>query len=93
VAATGSRNWLQTHTLLDTIGEERRTLSLDGLHAEIAASLACRAAVKIHMPLAAEKMRWMIDQLLRMENPATCPHGRPIILRLTAREIEKGFQR
>ncbi|MGA1367791.1 MAG: DNA mismatch repair endonuclease MutL [Blastocatellia bacterium] len=79
--------------LLDTIGEERRTLSLDGLHAEIAASLACRAAVKIHMPLAPEKMRWMIDQLLRMENPATCPHGRPIILRLTAREIEKGFQR
>ncbi|MFZ4628530.1 MAG: DNA mismatch repair endonuclease MutL [Blastocatellia bacterium] len=79
--------------LLDTIGEERRNLSLDGLHAEIAASLACRAAVKIHMPLAAEKMRWMIDQLLRMENPATCPHGRPIILRLTAREIEKGFQR
>jgi DNA mismatch repair protein MutL len=79
--------------LLDTIGEERRNLSLDGLHAEIAASLACRAAVKIHMPLAPEKMRWMIDQLLRMENPATCPHGRPIILRLTAREIEKGFQR
>lgn len=79
--------------LLDTIGEERRNLSLDGLHAEIAASLACRAAVKIHMPLAPEKMRWMIDQLLEMENPATCPHGRPIILRLTARDIEKAFQR
>jgi DNA mismatch repair protein MutL len=79
--------------LLDTIEGERRNFSLDGLHAEIAASLACRAAVKIHMPLAPEKMRWMIDRLLEMENPATCPHGRPIILRLTAREIEKGFQR
>jgi DNA mismatch repair protein MutL len=79
--------------LLEAIEEERRGLSLDELRAEIAASLACRAAIKINMPLAPEKMRWLIDELLRMENPATCPHGRPIILRLTAREIEKGFQR
>ena len=79
--------------LLDAIEQERRGLSLDELHAEIAASLACRAAIKINMPLAPEKMRWLIDELLRMENPATCPHGRPIILRITAREIERGFQR
>jgi DNA mismatch repair protein MutL len=79
--------------LLEAIEEERRGLSLDELRAEIAASLACRAAIKINMPLASEKMRWLIDELLRMENPATCPHGRPIILRITAREIEKGFQR
>jgi DNA mismatch repair protein MutL len=79
--------------LLDAIEEERRGLSLDELRAEIAASLACRAAIKINMPLAPEKMRWLIDELLRMENPATCPHGRPIILRITSREIEKGFQR
>jgi DNA mismatch repair protein MutL len=79
--------------LLDAIDEERRGLSLDELRAEIAASLACRAAIKINMPLVPEKMRWLIDQLLTMENPATCPHGRPIILRITAREIEKGFQR
>jgi DNA mismatch repair protein MutL len=79
--------------LLEAIEEERRGLSLDELRAEIAASLACRAAIKINMPLAPEKMRWLIDELLRMENPATCPHGRPIILRMTAREIERGFQR
>jgi DNA mismatch repair protein MutL len=79
--------------LLEAIEEDRRGLSLDELRAEIAASLACRAAIKINMPLAPEKMRWLIDELLRMENPATCPHGRPIILRITAREIEKGFQR
>jgi DNA mismatch repair protein MutL len=79
--------------LLDAIDEERRGLSLDELRAEIAASLACRAAIKINMPLAPEKMRWLIDELLKMGNPATCPHGRPIILRITAREIEKGFQR
>ncbi|MCI0336054.1 MAG: DNA mismatch repair endonuclease MutL [Acidobacteria bacterium] len=79
--------------LLEVIEDERRGLSLDELRAEIAASLACRAAIKINMPLASEKMRWLIDELLKMENPATCPHGRPIILRITAREIERGFQR
>ena len=79
--------------LLDAIEEERKGLSLDELRAEIAAGLACRAAIKINMELAPEKMRWLIDELLKMENPATCPHGRPIILRITSREIEKGFQR
>jgi DNA mismatch repair protein MutL len=79
--------------LLDAIEQEKRGLSLDELRAEIAASLACRAAIKINMPLASEKIDWLIDELLKMENPATCPHGRPIILRITSREIEKGFQR
>jgi DNA mismatch repair protein MutL len=79
--------------LLDAIETERRSLSIDELRAEIAASLACRAAVKIHMQLSEEKSRWLVDELLRMENPATCPHGRPIVLRITMREIERGFQR
>lgn len=79
--------------LLDTIEDERRSLSMDELSSEIAASLACRAAVKINMPLAHEKQRWLIDELLKMDNPATCPHGRPIILRIASRDIEKGFQR
>ena len=79
--------------LLDAIEDNRRGLSLDEIRAEIAASLACRAAIKINMQLAPEKMRWLIDELMKKENPATCPHGRPIILRITARDIEKGFQR
>jgi DNA mismatch repair protein MutL len=79
--------------LLDAIEEDRKGLSLDELKAEIAAGLACRAAIKINMELAPEKMRWLIDELLKMQNPATCPHGRPIILRISSREIEKGFQR
>ncbi|HKQ78817.1 MAG TPA: DNA mismatch repair endonuclease MutL [Blastocatellia bacterium] len=79
--------------LLDAIEEDRKGLSLDELRAEIAAGLACRAAIKINMTLAPEKIRWLIDELLKMENPATCPHGRPIILRITSRDIERGFQR
>lgn len=80
-------------SLLDAIEPERRGLTMDELRAEIAAGLACRAAIKINMQLAPEKMRWLIDELLKTDNPATCPHGRPIILRITSREIERAFQR
>jgi DNA mismatch repair protein MutL len=80
-------------SLLDAVEPERRGLTMDELRAEVAAGLACRAAIKINMPLAPEKMRWLVDELLKTENPATCPHGRPIILRITAREIERAFQR
>jgi DNA mismatch repair protein MutL len=79
--------------LIDAIEENRRGLSMDELRSEIAASLACRAAIKINMPLAPEKIQWLLDQLMKVENPATCPHGRPIILRIAVREIERGFQR
>ena len=79
--------------LLDAIEKERRGLSMDELRSEIAASLACRAAIKINTPLTSEKIRWLIDRLLVVNNPATCPHGRPIVLRITQRDIERGFQR
>ena len=80
-------------SLLEAIEQERRGLTMDEIRAEIAAGLACRAAIKINMQLTPEKMTWLIDELLKCNNPATCPHGRPIILRMTAREIEKAFQR
>ncbi len=80
-------------SLLEAIEQERRGLTMDEIRAEIAAGLACRAAIKINMGLTPEKMTWLIDELLKCNNPATCPHGRPIILRMTSREIEKAFQR
>ena len=58
-----------------------------------AASLACKAAIKINMRLTHEKMRWLIDRLLITTSPTTCPHGRPIILRLSMKDIERGFHR
>ena len=60
---------------------------------EFAASLACHAAIKVNMSLTPEKMRWLIDQLLQTSSPTTCPHGRPVILRLKMRDILKGFHR
>jgi DNA mismatch repair protein MutL len=79
--------------VLETIDAERRGAARETLRDEIAASLACRAAIKINTPLAAEKMRWLIDRLLLTSSPTTCPHGRPVLLRLTMRDIEKGFHR
>jgi DNA mismatch repair protein MutL len=79
--------------LLDTVDAERKGAARATLRDEIAASLACRAAIKINTPLAPEKMRWLIDRLLTTSSPTTCPHGRPVILRLTTRDILKGFHR
>ncbi|HEY0376287.1 MAG TPA: DNA mismatch repair endonuclease MutL [Pyrinomonadaceae bacterium] len=79
--------------VLETVDAEKRGGARDTLRERVAASLACHAAIKINTPLAAEKMRWLIDRLLLTSSPTTCPHGRPVILRLTTRDIEKGFHR
>jgi DNA mismatch repair protein MutL len=59
----------------------------------IAATMACHAAVKANYPLTLEKMRYILDELRRTAYSSVCPHGRPVVLRLTRREIEKNFQR
>jgi DNA mismatch repair protein MutL len=86
-----ARNLLRE--ILETIDAEKRGGARDTWRDEIAASLACHAAVKINMPLTMEKMQWMIDKLLTTSSPTTCPHGRPVILRLTMRDIERAFHR
>jgi DNA mismatch repair protein MutL len=59
----------------------------------IAATMACHAAVKANYPLTLDKMRYILDELRRTAYSSVCPHGRPVVLRLTRREIEKNFQR
>ena len=89
--ASEARNLLAE--ILDTVDSEKRGRARETLRDEVAASLACHAAIKVNMPLTHEKMRWLIDRLLLTSSPTTCPHGRPAILRLTKRDIERGFQR
>lgn len=79
--------------ILDTVEAEKKGSAKSTLRDDIAASLACKAAVKINMKLTPEKMNWMIDRLLVTTSPTTCPHGRPVILRLSMKDIERGFQR
>jgi DNA mismatch repair protein MutL len=79
--------------ILDTVDAEKKGAARETLRDDIAASLACHAAIKVNMPLSPEKMRWLIDRLLKTSSPTTCPHGRPVILRLATRDILKGFHR
>lgn len=60
---------------------------------QLAASRACRAAVKMHEALSAEKMESLIAELFACEHPYTCPHGRPVVLELTDRDLERRFKR
>jgi DNA mismatch repair protein MutL len=89
--ASEARNFMSE--VLDSVDAEKRGKSRDVLRDEIAASLACHSAIKVNMPLAPEKMRWLIDRLLLTSSPTTCPHGRPVILRLATQDILKGFHR
>jgi DNA mismatch repair protein MutL len=60
---------------------------------QIAATMACHAAVKANYPLTYEKMAHILEELRRTAYSSICPHGRPVMLRLTRREVEKNFQR
>jgi DNA mismatch repair protein MutL len=76
----------------DLEGLDRGARVEDALR-RIAATMACHAAVKANYPLTLEKMRFILEELRRTAYSSVCPHGRPVVLRLSRREIEKNFQR
>jgi DNA mismatch repair protein MutL len=67
--------------------------AIDDILRRVAATMACHAAVKANDPLTAEKMQYLLDELRRTAHSSVCPHGRPVVLRLTRREIERNFDR
>ena len=73
-------------------GEPSKT-SLADLRRGLAASIACRAAIKINMRLDHTKMEWLLNELAATDCPMSCPHGRPIALRYSTRDILKSFHR
>jgi DNA mismatch repair protein MutL len=76
----------------DLEGLDRGAQVQDALQ-RIAATTACHAAVKANDPLTYEKMAHILDELRATAYSTVCPHGRPVMLRLTRREIEKNFDR
>jgi DNA mismatch repair protein MutL len=70
-----------------------RGATVDEALKRIAALTACHAAVKANAQLTHEKMAHLLEELRRTAYSTVCPHGRPVMLRLTRREIEKNFQR
>jgi DNA mismatch repair protein MutL len=79
--------------ILDGIEREDATISIDTLQSKIAASTACHAAIKINMPLEQTKMEWLLGALAKTDCPMSCPHGRPVVLRYSLKEIEHAFHR
>ncbi len=79
--------------ILDGVGREARNISLESLRGKIAASVSCHAAIKINMALDQTKMQWLLTELARTECPMTCPHGRPVVLKYSMKEIQKAFKR
>jgi DNA mismatch repair protein MutL len=79
--------------ILEIAENELRSVSLSDLRRGIAASIACRAAIKINTPLDHRKMEWMLRALGATDYPMACPHGRPVALQYGMREILKSFHR
>jgi DNA mismatch repair protein MutL len=82
---------------LRALGEDLEGLDRGGHVQEavqrIAATTACHAAVKANDPLTYEKMAHILEELRQTAYSTVCPHGRPVMLRLTRREVEKNFER
>jgi DNA mismatch repair protein MutL len=76
----------------DLEGLDRASTVADAIK-KIAATMACHAAVKANDPLTMEKMAHILEELRATAYSTICPHGRPVMLRLTRREVEKNFQR
>jgi DNA mismatch repair protein MutL len=79
--------------ILEMAEGEPGKVSLDDLRRGMAASIACRAAIKINMRLDHTKMEWLLNELAATDCPMSCPHGRPIALRYSTRDILKSFHR
>jgi len=79
--------------ILEIAERELRRVSVEDLRRGIAASVACRAAIKINTPLDARRMEWLLRELAATKMPMSCPHGRPIALRYSTRDILKSFHR
>jgi DNA mismatch repair protein MutL len=79
--------------LLEQFEREEQVLNLEKIRSRIAASIACHAAIKVNMPLDTAKMEWLLAELAKTRYPMSCPHGRPVVLRYSVKDIQKAFKR
>ena len=73
--------------------EPKQNEDLTALRTRIAASIACHSAIKVNMPLDTVRMEWLLLELAKTEHPTNCPHGRPIALLYSWKEIQRAFHR
>jgi DNA mismatch repair protein MutL len=90
---TGSELERMIHEVLEQPGTASQSENLETARTRIAASIACHAAIKVNMPLDPARMEWLLQQLAKTDHPTSCPHGRPIALRYSWKDIQRAFQR
>ena len=73
--------------------ESHSNHDLSSMRRRIAASIACHSAIKVNTPLDPKRMEWLLLELAKTEHPTSCPHGRPIALLYSWREIQRAFHR
>ncbi len=97
IAVPALLGWQRCEAALRAVATDLDGLSpgagVDDALRRMAATMACHAAVKANDPLTREKMQYLLDELRRTSHSSVCPHGRPVVLRLTRREIERNFER
>ena len=81
------------HELLEQLSREDQKVNLETVRTRIAASIACHAAIKVNMALEQNKMEWLLAELAQSDFPFSCPHGRPVVLRYSMKDIQKAFKR
>jgi DNA mismatch repair protein MutL len=81
------------HEILEQFEREEQSLNLEKIRTNMAASIACHAAIKVNMPLEQNKMEWLLQELAKTDCPMSCPHGRPVVLRYSVKDIQRAFKR
>jgi len=90
----GLKNWADGRLLLQIFDDILADRAPGNTHQEkLIASYACRSAIKAGQRLSVEEMKLLADQLFAVDNPYSCPHGRPTIYRLSLEEIARWFHR
>ena len=78
--------------MLDDLTENERLRDTDALYLRIA-TMSCKAAIKGNMTITTEEFKALFDEMLTLDNPYHCPHGRPTTIRMSRTELERKFKR
>ena len=79
--------------VLEQAGNPVQSENMGTMRTRIAASIACHSAIKVNMALDPQRIEWLLKELARTDHPTSCPHGRPIALRYSWKDIQRAFQR
>ncbi|HZZ39249.1 MAG TPA: DNA mismatch repair endonuclease MutL [Acidobacteriaceae bacterium] len=90
---TGPELERMIHEVLEQPASASQSENLEKARTRIAASIACHSAIKVNMPLDTTRMEWLLQELAKTDHPTSCPHGRPIALRYSWKDIQRAFQR